>query len=163
MNSRRTAVETFRQQPSLQTALRASGLTILLLIASLPARAASPQVPWECSNYDGDAQTRCLNAFIELQREKIGQLEGQLQAQQSTVGQLKDQADRQAAATADLQRQLSDRPATTVAPVPYPYTYFYPPGLGFGLYLGRPWIYGPSYYYRPYWSSRYHRHGGHRR
>lgn len=165
MNGRRTAVETLRQHPSLRTTIWVSGLALLLLIGVLPARAATPQVPWECSNYEGDAQTRCLNTFIEFQREKIGQLEGQLQAQQVTVGQLKDQVDRQAAATANLQRQLSDRPTTTVAPAPYPFMYFYPPSLGFGLYLGRPWIYGygPSYYYRPYWGPLFYRHWGHRR
>jgi len=167
MNSRRMAVETFQQQPSLQATLLASGLTLFLLIGILPAQAANPQVPWECSNYEGDPQTRCLNTFIEFQREKIGQLEGKLQAQQDTVSQLKDQADRQAAATADLQRHLSDRPATTVVPALYPHTYAYPQGLGFRLYLGlgRSWIYGPPNYYFPYWSPRYnlHLHWGHHR
>ena len=75
----------------------------------LPALANSQQVPWECSNYSGEAQTRCLNGFIEQQREQINKLEGQLQAQQETVGQLKGQVDQQAAATAALQRQLSQR------------------------------------------------------
>ncbi|TKS60940.1 MAG: hypothetical protein EWM72_00927 [Nitrospira sp.] len=165
MNGRRSVVETFRQHPSLQATIWVIDLTLLLLIGALPVRAEIPRVPWECSNYEGDTQTRCLNTFIEFQREKIGQLEGQLQAQQDTVGQLKNQVDRQAAATADLQRQLSDRPTTTVAPDPYPYVYFHPPGLGFGLYLGRPWIYGygPPYYYRPYWGPLFYRHWGHRR
>lgn len=163
MNSRTTAVETFQQQPWLHAMLWAGGLAGFLFLAALPARAASTQVPWECSTYEGDAQTRCLNTFIELQREKIGQLEGQLQAQQGTVGQLKDQVDHQAAATADLQRQLSDRPTTTIVPSPYPYVYVYPPSLGLGLYLGRPWIYGSPYYFRPYWGRRHDRHWGHHR
>lgn len=165
MNGCRSAVETFRQHPSLQAAIWVIGLTLLLLIGALPVQAEIPQVPWECSNYEGDTQTRCLNTFIEFQREKIGQLEGQLQAQQNTVAQLKNQVDRQAVATADMQRQLSDRPTTTVTPDPYPYVYSHPPGLGFGLYLGRPWIYGygPSYYYHPYWGPLFYRHWGHRR
>jgi len=163
MNSRRTAVEPFRHHPSLQATALTSGLAVLLLIGTLPARASTPQVPWECSNYEGAAQTRCLNTFIEFQREKIGQLEGQLQAQQGTVGQLKDQVDRQAAATADLQRQLSDRRATRIVPAPYPYTYFYPPRLGFGFYFGRSWRYGPQYYYSPYWGPHQYRPWGHRR
>lgn len=163
MNGQKTVVETFPQDQSLQAILWASGIAIVLLFAALPARAGAPQVPWECSNYEGEAQTRCLNAFIESQREKIGQLEGQLQAQQSAVGQLKNQVDSQAIATADLQRQLTDRPATAVTPIPYPYTYYYPPGVGLGLYLGRPWVYGSPYYYRPYWGPRYYRYWGHRR
>jgi uncharacterized coiled-coil protein SlyX len=162
-------MESFRQRPSLQATTLASGLTVLLLINTLPARAATPEVPWECSNYEGAAQTRCLNTFIEFQREKLEQLEGQLQAQKGAVNQLKNQVDRQAAATADLQRQLSDRPATSVIPPPYPYpyfypqTYFYPPSLGLGFYFGRPWIYGPLNYYGPHWGPRYYRSWGHRR
>lgn len=147
--------------------IRVSGaMAAVLLAAAVPARAADAQVPWECSNYEGAAQTRCLNAFIEQQREKIGQLEGELKAQQGTVGQLKDQVDRQAAASADLQRQLADRPNTTVVPAvpsPYSYAYVYPPSIGFGLYFGHPWLYGPPYMYRPYWGFGYHRHWGHHR
>jgi len=163
MNGHKTVVETFPQDTSRQAIFWASGVALAFLLAALPARAATPQVPWECSNYEGDAQTRCLNGFIESQREKIGQLEGQLYAQQGTVGQLKNQVDAQAAATADLQRQLADRPISAGVPAPYPYTYYYPPGLGLGLYLGRPWIYGYPYYYRPFFGPRYSRHWGHRR
>lgn len=171
MNNQNIRVKAVQEDRSIRILLWASSIAVLLLFMFMaaPARAAAPQVPWECSTYEGDAQTRCLNAFIESQREKIGQLEGQLQAQQGTVGQLKDQVDRQAAATADLQRQLSDRPVPSVVPAPYPYpysypyAYSYPPGIGFGLYLGRPWIYGSPYYYRPFWGPRYYRHWGHRR
>jgi hypothetical protein len=138
----------------------------LALAAVLPfpvtGHAADTPVPWECSQYEGEAQTRCLNAFIELHGEKIGQLEGQLQAQQGTVNQLKDQMERQSAATADLQRQFSDRPPVTpITPVPYGYpygySYWYPPALGLGLYLGRPWIYGAPYGFRHYWSPHHYR------
>ena len=122
--------------------LPAWGLGIWILLSTLPVHATEAQVPWECSGYSGEAQARCVQALIELQRDKIAKLEGQL----------KEQSDRQAAATADLQRQLADRPST-VQPVPYaypyPYTYWYPP-VGFSLFLGRPWIYGPPYLYRPY-------------
>jgi len=136
------------------------GLAIVLPFPA-PSHAAD-STPWECSQYEGEAQTRCLNAFVEMQREKIGQLEGQLQTQQGTVNQLKDQVDRQSAATADLQRQFSDRPpVTTITPIPYgypyAYSYWYPPTLGLGLYLGRPWTYGAPYAFRPYWGPRYYR------
>lgn len=135
-------------------------------IAGLPAEAASPPVPWECSNYTDEAQTRCLSAFIERQQEQIAQLEGRLQTQQDLVGQLKGQVDRQTAATAQLQQQLSQAPATTALvppPYVYPYAFAYPP-VGIGLYLGRPWI-GPGYYGyygRPYWGPRFYRHYGRR-
>jgi hypothetical protein len=126
--------------------------------------AADSPIPWECSTYEGDAQARCLNAFIELQQDKIRQLQEQLQAQQGTMTDLKSQVERQAAATADLQRQLSDRPSTAMAPFPYPYTYMYPPALGvyppalgFGLYFGRPRLYGPPFPYRHFGPPRYYR------
>ncbi|HEY6084529.1 MAG TPA: hypothetical protein VIU63_03995 [Nitrospira sp.] len=137
------------------------GLASAVLLFGTAVHAAGTQVPWECSNYSEEAQTRCLNAFIEHQREQIDRLEGQLQAQKETVGQLKGQIDRQAAATADLQQQYSQRPATTFVPTPYAYTYVYPP-VGIGLYLGRPWIYGPPYYYHPYWGPRFYGRWGRR-
>jgi hypothetical protein len=135
-----------------------------LLLSACLARAENQPVPWECSTYEGDAQTRCLNTFIELQREEIGKLKGQLQAQQNTVEQLRQQSERQAAATADMQRQIA-APPTIVPAAPYSaYTYVYPPAVGLGFYLGRPGFYGYPYYYRPhiYWGPRYYRHWGHR-
>ena len=135
-----------------------------LFLATGLAHAENQPVPWECSTYDGEAQTRCLNTFIELQREEIGKLKGQLQAQQITVEQLKQQSDRQAAATADMQRQLA-APPTIVPSVPYSaYTYVSPPAVGLGLYLGRPGFYGYPYYYGPhiYWGPRHYRHWGRR-
>jgi hypothetical protein len=141
--------------------LAAMGVTLF----TLPVHASGAQVPWECSNYSEEAQTRCINAFIEHQREQIQKLEGQLQAQHEEVGRLKNQLDRQAASTANLQQQLSQRPATAVVPAPaytpYAYTYAYPPA-GLGLYLGRPWIYGPPYFYHPYWGPRFYGHWGRR-
>ena len=135
-----------------------------MMTSGVPAEAADSQVPWECSNYSNEAQTRCLNAFIERQQQHIGQLEGQLQAQQEQMGQLRGQVDRQS----QLQQQLSQPPVTTTIvpqPYPYPYPFAYPayPPVGIGLYLGRPWgvpgIYG--YYGRPYWGpSFYYRHYG---
>lgn len=136
---------------------------ILMIMAPMLAHAEAPTVPWECSAYEGAAQSRCLNAFIELQREKIGQLEQELQSQQGTVAELKDRMERQATATADLQRQLMDRPSQLIVPAPYSYAYVYPPTFGFGLYFGRPWVYGFPYPYRPYWGPHYYRHWGYRR
>lgn len=149
---------------SLPSLLIAGTAAAVLLLAAGLAHAQTQPVPWECSTYEGDAQTRCLNGFIESQREEFARLKGQLQAQQSSVDQLKQQTDRQAAATADLQRQLA-APPTIVPAVPYStYTYVYPPAIGLGLYLGRPGFYGYPYYYRPhiYWGPRSYRHRGHR-
>lgn len=129
-----------------------------MLLASLPAQAGEPQTPWECSNYTGDAHTRCLAAFVEAQRDQIAALQARVQAQQDTVNQLKSQMDRQAGAT--VQQQMAQPPAV-VQVVPPLYTY---PPVGLGLYLGRPWIYGQPYYYPPYiFGPRYYgRHRGHR-
>jgi hypothetical protein len=115
----------------------------------------------------GEAQARCVRTFIEIQREKIAKLEGQLKAQQDAVAQLKEQADRQSAAAATLQRQAAAPPVavTPIIPYPYPYPYAfgYPP-VGFSLYLGHPWIYGPPYFYGPsfnfYWGPRLFGHRG---
>jgi hypothetical protein len=136
-----------------------------LLSVTNQATASPQQVPWECSSYTDEAQTRCLNAFIERQQEQIGKLEDQLQSQQDMVGQLKEQVERQTAATAQLQQQLAQPPVTTaIVPPPYmyPYAFAYPP-VGLGLYLGRPWI-GPGYYgYGRPWGPRFYYYGRHGR
>lgn len=135
-------------------------LGIGMLLASLPAQAGESQSPWECSNYTGDAHTRCLAAFVESQRDQIAALQARVQAQQDTVNQLKSQMDRQAAAGAAAQQSLAQAP-TIVQVAPPLYTY---PPVGLGLYLGRPWIYGQPYYYPPYiFGPRYYgHHRGHR-
>jgi hypothetical protein len=133
-----------------------------LLLTAWPTRIAEASVPWECSGYEGEAQTRCMQTFIELQREKIAKLEDERRAQERELGRLQEQIGRQAAA-ADVQQQLASR-STTLVPVPSPYWYWYPP-VGVSLYFGRPWIYGiygPPYIYRPRsWGPRhYGPHGG---
>jgi hypothetical protein len=140
------------QRPLLQAAVLAC------FLPHLNANATSPSIPWECSTYEGDAQTRCLNAFIELQRDKIDRLEGHLHYQHETVAQLKEQVERQATATADLQRQLREHPMTTIVPSPYSFAYVYPPALGLGLYFGQPWIYGPAPFYGPLRRHGFYRH-----
>ncbi len=129
------------------------------LLANEPSGLANESAgPWECSGYSGDAHTRCLRAFIEVQQEKISKLEGELKNQQSSMNELRDRVDRQRAATTDLERQLSDRSyaaqSYAAPPASYPYSYAYPP-VGFGLYLGSPWYgYGSPYFYRPYFGPR---------
>ena len=147
-----------------QSILIVGAAAAALFLAAGLAHADNQPVPWECSTYEGEAQTRCLNTFIELQREEIRKLKAQLQAQQGAVEQLKQQSDRQAAATADMQRQLAT-PPTIVPSVPYSaYTYVYPPAVGLGLYLGRSGYYGYPYYYGPhiYWGPRHYRYWGRR-
>lgn len=135
----------------------ASILTISIILSAPVSFAGNSSVPWECSNYSGDAQTRCLNIFIERQQEQIDKLEGQLQAQQNSVRLLKSQFDQQAAMATNLQRQLSHRPPITVVPPPV-----YPP-VGVGIYLGQPWVSGSYYWYgRPFWGPRYYGHWGRR-
>ena len=103
-----------------------------------------------------------FRGFVESQRDQIATLQGKMQAQQETVNHMKDQIDRQASASTDLQRQVAQPPAV-VQVIPPLYTY---PPVGLGLYLGRPWVYGPPYYfYRPYvYGPRYYGypHRGHR-
>ena len=160
MRTRTSLAAILLRQPFARTLIQTGSLALLLLLGTFPTRAETPSVPWECSTYKGDAQTRCLNTMVELQREKIGQLEGQLRAQEGTVNRLKDQVDRQTAVTQDLQRRLAEQPALRIAPFfypPAPYLNFYPPGLGFGIHLGSSWGYGPFHYYDPLWTLPYYR------
>ena len=141
--------------------------SVVCVLTPFPSAAETLQIPWECSSYTGDAQTRCVNAFMEAQQKKIAELEGKLHAQEGTVGQLKTQLDRQSTATADLQRQLAERPSSSLVPFPYayPYSYGYPLGLGlglgFGLHFGNAGFY-PSLYDRPFWGPRHHGYWGYR-
>ena len=148
-----------RKTARLWPRLFVGALSLGLWLPGLPAQASESLTPWECSNYSGNAHTRCVEAFEELQRDQIAALEEKLKAQKETVNRLKDQLDRQASTSADLQRQLAQRPAVAAPPL---YTY---PSVGFGLYLGSPWIYGSPYYYPPFfYGPRYYGLGywGHR-
>ena len=152
----------FRVRSSRALVLAGSMVCVLF---PCPTIAETLQIPWECSNYTGGAQTRCVNALMEAQQKKIAELEGKLQAQEGAVSQLKSQLDRQSTATADLQRQLVERPATSIVPIPYssPYSYGYPLGLGLGLglHFGNSWMYA-SPLYRPLWGPRHYEHWGYR-
>ncbi len=124
-----------------------------LFLTGLPAQASELQTPWECSGYTGDAHTRCIETFVELQRDQIAALQEKMKAQDETVKRIQDQLDRQASTNADLQRRLTQQPAVVQAAPPF-YTY---PSVGFGLYLGSPWIYGSPYYYPPFfYRPRYY-------
>ena len=154
-------LDSSRKAVGLWLQLLIGAIGIGMVLAGLPAQASESQTPWECSSYTGDAHTRCLEAFVEAQRDQIAALQGKMQAQQETVNHLKEQLDRQASTSADLQRQLSQPPAVVQAVPPL---YAYPP-VGLGLYLGSPWIYGPPFFYSPYvYGPRYYgpRHRGHR-
>ncbi len=124
----------------------------------LPSWSAESSVPWECSGYQGEAQARCVQTFIEQPRTRIAELEGERQAQARELDRLRDQVDRQHATTAEMQQELADQ-TPSVVPVPVPYGSWYPP-VGFSLYLGRPWVYGPygpGLVVRPYgWGPRYY-------
>jgi len=115
----------------------------------------------ECSNYTGDAHTRCLEAFVETQRDQIAALQGKMQAQQDTVNHLKDQLDRQASTNAYLQRRLA-QPPTVVQTAP-PSTPLPPWGLASTLEapgsMGRHYF--TALYLRPSFFYGSH-HRGHR-
>ena len=130
---------------------------------SASALAEDSTIPWECSNYSGEAQTRCINALIEDQRNRIGKLEGELQSQQSQIQNLQEQANQQSRAAAPPAQSLAPAPVPYAYvsppygyPFGYPYAYAYPPGIGLGFYFGRPYSYGPRY-----WGPRYYGHWGH--
>jgi hypothetical protein len=158
------SLKTFRY-PSVQTSVLVGSFVFSGL--PLPSASETLQVPWECSSYAGDAQTRCVNAFMEAQQKRIAELEGKLHAQEGTVNQLKSQLNRRSSTTADLQRQLAERPSTSIGSFPYlhPYAYGYPfgLGLGLGLHFGSAGMYASPYpYYRPFWGPRQYGYWGYR-
>lgn len=119
-----------------------------MVLAGLPAQANESQTLWECSNYTGDAHTRCLEAFAQTQRDQIAELQGKIQAQQESINSLKAQLNRQASTNADLQRQLARPPAVVQAIPPF---HTYPPvGLGLSFNFGNPGFYGSPFYYPPF-------------
>ena len=108
----------------------------------------------ECSNYTGDAHTRCPQAFIEIQREKSPNWKRKSSSSKSTVGQLKDRADRQNAMTAELQRQMSQQssaPSSLCIRVPRNCARIVVriPVRRFRPVPRTPWIYGVLFYARP--------------
>lgn len=58
--------------------LLARTFSVGVVFCAIPVHATEAQMPWECSGYSGNAHTRCLQAYIELQRDKIAKLEGAL-------------------------------------------------------------------------------------
>lgn len=141
------------------------GIWVLgFLLWTLPVSGADPIVPWECTGFSGEAQSRCVRTFTELQQEKIAKLEKELEIQKGTVQHLQHQVAQQASATADLKRQFRRKQSRWYRS---PFVNIYPPlgfSLGFGrdrhfggsLFLGRPYFYGPRFY--GYGHRRWHRH-----
>ena len=125
--------------------------------------------PWECSQYEGEAQTRCLNAFVEVSAKRLSSSKANCKRNRDGQPSSRTRSTGKPPRRPDLQRQFSDRPpVTTITPIPYgypyAYSYWYPPSLGLGLYLGRPWVIwsalrfspllGPAYHYRPWRHGR---------
>ena len=141
------------------------GLSVLaVMLWPLPANATDQVVPWECTGFTGEAQSRCARTFTELQQEKIAKLEKELEIQQRTVQHLQDRVAQQASATADLERKLRRKQARWYRSS---FVDIYPPfglSLGFGrhrhfgrsLFLGRPYYYGPRFF--GHGHRRGHRH-----
>lgn len=152
----------------------ACGVGVGLLLSSVPAIAQEPDVPWECSGYSGEAQTRCIKTLLELQQEKMAKLEEQLKAQERTLNDLKEKMERQEAVTGrDAQAYQQDSGYPRVPYVPA-YAYPYGPSYGYGqvppigIYVQPPWRYpryygyGPGYWGRPGFGFNFRFGGGHR-
>ncbi len=95
-------------------------------MGDISAFAKETKVPWECSEYSGDAQTRCMNTLMELQQEKIARLEEQLKAQEGTVNNLKAKMDHQEALALREAQALKQDPR--YPPPPYVSAYALPYG-----------------------------------
>ncbi len=131
-----------------------SGVCPLIMVLGVaPFALADSPVPWECTEYEGEAQNRCIRMFAELQQQQIDRLEKELEAQKHIVDELKDQVNKQAATTNELEEELDRTRYRTEGP---PWTRVYPP-WGFSLRFGRDGWYGGTYYYGPpYYGPRYY-------
>ncbi|MGD9853269.1 MAG: hypothetical protein AB7T38_18645 [Nitrospirales bacterium] len=147
--------------------------SLSLLVSVVPVGAAEPPVPWECSEYSGEAQARCMQTLLELQQEKIAKLEEQLKLQEGTVNELKEKMDRQEAAVRrEAKRAYKGDPRWPPPPYVPAYEPSYAPAYGYvqappiGIYLGSPWRYpryygyGPGYWGRPGLSFNFRFGGG---
>lgn len=135
------------------------GVTLGMLLGGVSVFGADDIVPWECTGYSGEAQTRCMKTLLELQQEKIAQLEAQLKIQEGTMSELKQRMDRQEAVA--RKEAQTFRPDPRYLPPAYdawygvPYAYGAPLFPSVGLYMGTPWRYpgywgyGPGYWGRP--------------
>ncbi len=144
---------------------RRGGLSVLaVMLWFLPANATDQVVPWECTGFTEEAQSRCVRIFADLQQEKIEKLERDLETQRQTVHQLQRQVTQQASVAANLERQLSKKRSRWYG---RPTFQIYPPlglSLGFGrhrhfggsLFFGRPYYYGPRFF--GHGHRRGHRH-----
>ena len=163
--------KTFRLTPWI-LCLFVSGVGLGLSMSDSRALAETSNVPWECSGYSGDAQTRCITTLMELQQEKIDKLAEQLKAQEGTVSQLKEKLDRQDALALSL-GQASKQDSRYSPPYFSGYAYPYGSSYGYaqvppmGIYLQPPWRYPRYYGYGPgYWGygppglGFYFRYGG---
>ena len=132
---------------------------LVVMLCTLPADATGPIIPWECTGFAGEAQSRCVRTLDDLQKEKIATLERDLEVQQRTVQQLQQQVARQTSATADLERKFERKRSRWYSS---PFVQIYPPiGLtlrfGRGKHFGGSLFYGSSHYYGPRFYGHGHR------
>ncbi len=106
--------------------------------------------PEECLAYDDAAHLNCLYAYIEIQQEKISQLEAKLNQEKRTSQQLQDNVNHQLSLNEVLQQRISDREHDLEA-------YRYPP---IGLYSGLLYDFGRPRYYRRFFQPQLGFHFG---
>jgi len=54
-------------QHSFVTNSLGSFCALIVMLWTLPVGATDPLVPWECTSFAGEAQSRCVRTFTELQ------------------------------------------------------------------------------------------------
>jgi hypothetical protein len=142
------------------------GIGLWVLMSGSDVIAQAPNVPWECSEYTGEAQSRCMHVLLELQQNHITKLEAQLNAQERTVQDLKKKVDRQESFASRDARVY--KPAPRYSRSPYVPPYAYAPLRPFGIYLQPPWTasqyygFGSGYWGQPGLSFNFRYGRGHR-
>jgi hypothetical protein len=146
------------------------GVGLWVLMGDAYVIAQAPNVPWECSEYSGEVQARCMHVLLELQQNHIAKLEAQLNAQERTVNNLKEEMDRQEAFASRDARVYKQDPRYPLPPYVSAYVspYAYAPLRSLGIYPQPPWTvsryygFGSGYWGQPGLSFSFRYGGGHR-
>lgn len=106
----------------------------------VPVSAEEEVIPWECSEYTGEFQQRCIKAVQEMEDNRFEVFHRQREQPDERVTQLQRELNRQAEVISKLESQLRSDNARR-----YRKGYGYNPRFRGGRWLGVPWKY-PGFY-----------------
>ena len=126
------------------------GLILCIGWWAVPALAEEEAIPWECSEYTGDFQKRCIQAVQEMEADKFAIFHRQREQPDERVAQLQREVNRQAEVIDRLESQLRTDDSRR-----YRNGYGYYPSPKRGRWFGVPWRYPGFYGYGlGYWGGK---------